>query len=137
MSQKILKYNNKFLTKQILNTRKCYHEVFKALFSTKETATKCVTLRNFSKSQKMLKNFQSPRKCYHEVFMALFPTKKTATKCVTLQKFSKSQKMFDQNCKANKSPQAKAKAKVSWSSVNWLFLQKPVKTSGSFVPGHH
>ena len=34
--------------------RKCYHEVFKALFSTKKTATKCVIIRNFSKSQKML-----------------------------------------------------------------------------------
>ena len=34
-------------------------------------------------------------------------------------------KMCDHSYKVNWSPEAK---KVSWSSVNWLFLQKPVKT---------
>ena len=53
----------------------------------------------------------------------LFPLQRTATKCVALQN---SQKMCDQNCKANWSPPAK---EVSWSSVNWLFLRKPVKNS--------
>ena len=51
--------------------------VVKVLFPTKKTATKCVAIRNFSKSQKMLSKV-------FKVFKALFTTQKTATKCVII-----------------------------------------------------
>ena len=62
--------------------------VVRVLFSSQKTATKCVALQNFSKSQKML----------YWMVRVLFPSQKTATKCVALQKYSKSQKMCWMHC---------------------------------------
>ena len=47
----------------------------KYYFPYKKTASKCVIIRDFSKSQKMLSKL-------YQVSEALFPTLKTASKCV-------------------------------------------------------
>ena len=63
--------------------------VVKVLFPTKKTATKCVAIQKFCKSQKS-RNFSKSQKMLYSVVKVLFPTKKTATKCVAIQKISKS-----------------------------------------------